>query len=193
MATQNAVDVGLAGSTGTGNFVGANTPTLITPVLGDATATSITFNPTTGGIVGTTTNDSPTAGDVGEYLSTTVLIGSQVAVTSNTNTNVATLVLTAGDWDVWGSVATNPASGTISTNYVNWISTVSATLPTYPNNGGIFFLEGYPSSGAATQCFPAGRMRISLSGTTTVYLSTYISFTVSTMGAYGFIGARRER
>lgn len=41
MATQNAVNTSLSGQTGTGNFVGANTPTLITPVLGVATATSI--------------------------------------------------------------------------------------------------------------------------------------------------------
>ncbi len=33
----------LTGATGSGNFVGANTPTLITPVLGVSTATSINF------------------------------------------------------------------------------------------------------------------------------------------------------
>jgi len=43
MATNNAVNTSLSGQTGTGNFVGANTPTLITPVLGAATATSVNF------------------------------------------------------------------------------------------------------------------------------------------------------
>ena len=43
MTTNCSVNVPLAGSTGTGNFVGANTPTLITPVLGVASATSINF------------------------------------------------------------------------------------------------------------------------------------------------------
>ena len=43
MTTINSVGNILAGVTGTGNFVGANTPTLITPVLGAATATSINF------------------------------------------------------------------------------------------------------------------------------------------------------
>jgi len=43
MAVLNAVGNSLTGLTGTGNFVGANTPTLITPVLGVATATSINF------------------------------------------------------------------------------------------------------------------------------------------------------
>jgi hypothetical protein len=43
MTTINPIGNGLSGTTGTGNFVGANTPTLITPVLGAATATSINF------------------------------------------------------------------------------------------------------------------------------------------------------
>ena len=34
MTTNNIVNVGLSGSTGTGNFVGATSPTLITPALG---------------------------------------------------------------------------------------------------------------------------------------------------------------
>lgn len=47
MTTINSVGNGLSGSTGSGNFVGANTPTLITPVLGAATATSINFGGST--------------------------------------------------------------------------------------------------------------------------------------------------
>jgi hypothetical protein len=44
MATNDAVNVGLSGATGTGNFVGATSPTLITPTLGVATATSLKFS-----------------------------------------------------------------------------------------------------------------------------------------------------
>ena len=43
MSTINSVGVGLVGTSGTGNFVGTNTPSLITPTLGAATATSINF------------------------------------------------------------------------------------------------------------------------------------------------------
>jgi len=42
MATNNSVNVGLSGSTGSGNFVGANTPTLITPLLGTPTSGTLT-------------------------------------------------------------------------------------------------------------------------------------------------------
>jgi hypothetical protein len=34
MATQNAVDTSLAGQTGTGNFVGSTSPTIVTPLIG---------------------------------------------------------------------------------------------------------------------------------------------------------------
>jgi hypothetical protein len=47
MTTINPAGNGLKGTTGTGTFVGANTPTLITPVLGAATATSINFGGST--------------------------------------------------------------------------------------------------------------------------------------------------
>lgn len=43
MATNNQVNVGLSGSTGSGNFVGSTSPTLVTPTLGVANATSINF------------------------------------------------------------------------------------------------------------------------------------------------------
>lgn len=56
MTTNNSVNVGLSGSTGSGNFVGANTPTLITPIIGAAIGTSLslsgslTVGTTSGGI-----------------------------------------------------------------------------------------------------------------------------------------------
>jgi hypothetical protein len=43
MAVINAVGNALTGSTGSGAFVGANTPTLITPIIGVASGTSLSF------------------------------------------------------------------------------------------------------------------------------------------------------
>ena len=91
MATNNQLNLGLSGSTGTGNFVGANTPTLITPVLGVSTATSINFGVDALGNYTKTTSWTPvltfaTPGNlsvvytnqVGEY----VRIGNQVTVSA---------------------------------------------------------------------------------------------------------------
>src|SRR5260221_1941556 len=104
MATNNSVNTPLSGTTGTGNFVGANTPTLIAPVIGAATATSITFSPTTGGIVGTTTNDNTNAGNVGELLSASNLASAPITFTTGVAKTLQTITLTAGDWDVWGNI-----------------------------------------------------------------------------------------
>lgn len=43
MATNNSVNTSLASQTGTGAFVGSTSPTLVTPILGAAAATSINF------------------------------------------------------------------------------------------------------------------------------------------------------
>lgn len=43
MATRNQIDLNLSGQTGTGSFVGSNSPTLVTPTLGVSSATSINF------------------------------------------------------------------------------------------------------------------------------------------------------
>lgn len=66
----NITGLSAAGTTGTTttNLVFSSSPMLTTPTLGAATATSITFSPTTDGIVGTTTNDGAAAGYVGEYV-----------------------------------------------------------------------------------------------------------------------------
>jgi hypothetical protein len=192
MATSNQVNVGLSGSTGSGSFVGSTSPTLVTPVLGVATATSLTFNPTTGGIVGTTTNDNTTAGDVGELIESEILVGSAVALVTATNKDITSISLTAGDWDVWGNVIIAPAAGTTTTAIAAWVHTVSATGPTVPNKGA-YDARQYSGFASATQGVSLGMRRYSLSGTTTIYLECVCNFAVSTCSAYGYIGARRRR
>ena len=61
MTTNNSVNSPLSGTTGTGNFVGANTPTLITPVLGAATATSVNFGGSTLSTYASSQTFTPTA------------------------------------------------------------------------------------------------------------------------------------
>lgn len=145
-----------------------------------------------GQLPGTATNDSATAGNVGEYISSNVLVGSAVSLTTNTAANVTSISLTAGDWDVWGTVALSLGASTTMSFIAGWISTTSASFPTVPNNGAMVessltFSAGQP------QAVPVGRTRISLSATTTVYLSTFVTFLTSTNAAFGFIGARRVR
>lgn len=142
----------------------------------------------TGGIVGTTTNNDATAGSIGEYISNTLAVGSAVSLVTATPKDVISISLTAGDWNVWGSIG---LLGTTGTFLRGWTSATSATTPTLPNNGGMF--EGNISPSTGETLAPVGVQRFSLGATTTIYLSASAIFGSGSNTAYGFIGARRVR
>lgn len=153
--------------------------------------------PPTGQVPGTATNDDAAAGNIGEYVSSTVLVGSEVGLITETTTDITSISLTPGDWDVRGAICFDVASTTVLNILIGWVSTSSATLPTAPNNGGFFWNQFANSGGlvpgAAPECYPVGIMRVSLAAAGSVYLSTRTAFTTSTLKAYGFIAARRVR
>lgn len=65
MTTNNIINIAATGSTGTGNIVLATSPTLTTPVLGVASATSINFGGSTLSTFSTWATYSPTVTLVG--------------------------------------------------------------------------------------------------------------------------------
>lgn len=152
-----------------------------------------TTTPAAGVFVGVNTNSSAVAGNIGEYISSTIASGAAVPLTNATPANVTSISLTAGDWDVWGEVCFAPAGTTTATSYSCGINTVTGTLPTAPAGGALFTLEGLSFVAGNAQNFPCGKTRISIALTTTVYLVAQASFAISTMAAYGFLGARRAR
>lgn len=155
---------------------------------------SVAFSPTTSGIVGTATNNNASTGKVGEFISSVVLIGAAVPLTNNTQTNITTISLTAGDWDVWGTLWTAPAAGTLTTTVACSVSQTSATLPTTPAIGeSTQQIRGISTATTEVIILNTGDTRISLAGTTTIYLVGLTFFSVSTMGAYGSLCARRVR
>lgn len=143
-------------------------------------------------VLGTVTNDDAAASRLGEYKFSNIIVASAVALTTATPANVTSLSLTAGDWDVSGTVAFNPAAGTLIVDMKGGISQTSATLPTLSDTAALVDIPLSPSAGVGAT-IPVGRSRISLAGTTTVYLVAQSTFTVSTCSAYGFISARRVR
>ncbi len=117
---------GVTTSTGSVNNVLSTSPTLVTPILGDATATSVTFSPTTKGIVGTTAIDDAAASYVGEYKETST--GTSSVATSGAYFDAASITLTAGDWDVSGVILYSRNSATLtSTDYLVGISSYATT------------------------------------------------------------------
>jgi hypothetical protein len=156
--------------------------------------TAVTALSTTGGvdIKGTNTNDSAAAGDVGEYVESIVTVGSAISLTSTVAANVTSISLTAGDWDVTGVTAFNPAGTTSITISRGSISTTSATIDTSPGRLAGHASEAQVPAGNAS-FYPLPVARLSLSTATTVYLVATSTFTVSTLSAYGIISARRVR
>jgi hypothetical protein len=130
------------------------------------------------------------SGGVGTIISSTVLTGAAVAVTTGTAADVTSISLTAGDWDVRGNICTVLAAGTVTSRVAGWVSTTSATPPTAPNAGAYTYLMVDPVANEPSYFF-VGIQRISVSSPTTVYLTAQINFTVSTAAAFGYLEARR--
>jgi len=172
------------------------TPSIVSPTISGATLTTATLTAPTlnqPNTVGVTGASNAAAGSVGEFVSALVAVGSAVSLTTATAKNVASISLTAGDWDVEGNVnftggsATTAAGGLFSTG----ISTSTGALPTDGSEVPVAVPPVTTTSFLANGTLP--RKRISISSTTTVYLVAEATFSAGTVGAYGAITARRER
>ena len=143
-------------------------------------------------IPGVTTNSSAPTGYIGEYVESTVALGSAVSLTTGVTANVTSISLTAGDWDVSGVVLMDSAATTNITRVGAGTSSTSATADV--TKGYYSHIHsGYVPGGGQFRAMPLNTSRFSLSGTTTIYLVALANFTVSTCTAYGTISARRVR
>jgi len=140
---------------------------------------------------GTTTNDNAGAGKIGEYVSASVTRASGVSLTSSTAANITSISLTAGDWDVWGTVGFAPGGSNTYTLRVGCVSLTSAT--TSDADSGACYEDSATGVIGDVSFFSTGTLRVSIASTTTVYLTADAVFAVSTLKGYGFIGARRVR
>lgn len=146
-------------------------------------------------IKGTATNDSATAGYVGEYVES--VIGSTTLPLSGQYGDLTSITLTAGDWDVTAvcTFLRNSASYT-TFDFIIGISTTSGN-----NSTGL--VAG--SNSQETQLSGTGfnftqlaldvpSYRISVSGSLTVYLKAYPgSYSSGTPKGIGRLSARRVR
>ncbi len=161
----------------------------------------------TGGnpIHGTNTNDAASAGYVGETLSQSRVLSAATGVTTNTTLNVTAsqIVLTAGDWLIRAAVGVQFNTGTTCSAFTIAISATSATLPASdtsdaPNSSGEMRVnqEQQPASAAgsgATMALIIPSYRVSVSGSTTLYLVARATFLVSTLTTFGWYQATRIR
>jgi hypothetical protein len=178
--------ISVSNSTGAVTMVDGitNTPVSATTLSASGLATL------SGGIAGNTTGTAASAGTLGQIISSNVPQGSAVSLGSGVQTNITSINLTAGYWLIWGNFVTSPAGSTTTTNIYTGVSTTSATLPTFPNGGAA---AGSAASIAAGQSvtLPIGMQIVNIATPTTYFLVATVSFAVSTMSGYGFLGAVR--
>jgi hypothetical protein len=139
---------------------------------------------------GNNTNTAPPAGFIGEYISSFILQGSAVGLTTTVTANVTSISLTSGIWDVSVLCGFNGTLTTAGTLIKAAISTTSASIPagSLGNNQG---QSPTLPSGNSDSMIVIPSYRMLISGTTTVYLVASATFTVSTVAAYGRISATR--
>lgn len=146
---------------------------------------------------GTITNDSAAAGWIGEYVSTTSTNYNTIS-TSGQYFDVLSMTLTAGDWDLDGTVVFNRNAATFSnTNAIEvclggTAAGNNATGCTFPINY-ISDQDTYPTSFSIITKSPQ-RYRLSLPTATTVYLKgQFQTFTSGNPKVRGYMNARRIR
>lgn len=151
--------------------------------------------PPIGQIPGTATNDSAGAGKVGQIISATVASGSPISLVDGAAKTVTSISLTAGDWDVYGVVHFDRGAGTTLFRLFGSISQTDNTVDFSP---GAFGSLSFPAAGTVPDTTSAVTITVptvpvSVSTTTTIYLTVNQGFTVSTLVAWGSIVARRVR
>lgn len=105
--------------------------------------------------------------------------------------SITAIVLTAGDWDVSCVADFVAASTTVPTALAASIGTVVDTLPT--KSAGGYVGNNATQAASSENVVASGPLRVSLSATTTIFLTVQASFTTSTMDVGGTIRARRVR
>jgi hypothetical protein len=146
---------------------------------------------TPGQIAGTATNDSATAGNIGEVQRSKIAAGSAVSLVSVTAKDVTTITITPGDWDVSGSIFFTGGTGTTALNWQGGINTSANTLPVAPD--GNYAVIQASSAGVTLQGVTLPTDQWSVSVSTTLHLVAFSNFSGGVQTAYGVITARRAR
>ncbi len=155
--TDNAQDIGGAGANRP-RTVYAGT-SVIAPLINGA-----------GQYVGTATNDTATAGNIGQLITATAAPGA-VSVSTGVSINVTSVSLTAGDWDCSGTVNFTYGATTSVTNLTGGASQTTGTLPSQDSYFDIESAAQVPTGGAVA-AYPIPVTRQLLSGPASVFLVT---------------------
>lgn len=141
---------------------------------------------------GTTAGTDAAAGDIGEVISSEIIGGGAVTLVSATPKTITSIVLSAGDWDLYGSVSLSTAATTSITRLAESLAGATNSTDQSPNRYW-FHQTAALVPGVVTWGMPAMAHRVSIAAPTTFYLTTDCTFSVAALVAFGKIWARRAR
>jgi hypothetical protein len=183
--------------TGSGALVFATSPALVTPTVSRIVEAAAGEGIE---IEGVTDGSAPTAGYVGEVISSSVGRGSGTSLTTGVTVTITSIELTAGDWDLRGVIGYDGGSGVVVTALDFAVSLTAATLPSTarissPSGGEVYYEIGKGGNGIGDWDMSHGiaSYQVSISSTDTFYLVAASTFASGTLAAYGHIEARRMR
>lgn len=144
----------------------------------------------TGGFAGAPGGSAATAGNVGEVISSNVT--TPISLVSTIQTNITSITLTAGDWDVqgetWVLVGTGGATGIHGA-----ISNVTASIPGASALNTSRMTINTTFNPSANETFQLKPCRVNVSVSTIYYLVCLVVFPSGACTATGNIWARRAR
>lgn len=147
----------------------------------------------TGGIQGKADGSRAASGIVGEVIESKVPNLFVLSIASNTPTNVTSISLTAGDWEVSGGIIM-PGSGITSPTSANYTGSISPTSGTHLADGTqVTNTEPTKTTTDSYVSISLPPRTISLTATTTYYLVASRVFSAGTCWAGGYLHARRVR
>jgi hypothetical protein len=147
-------------------------------------------------LTGVIDGSAAAAGSVGEYLSSIKTVSGGVAIVSNTTTQITSLTLTAGDWDLWGEVVfDNPVGGSFTYGEAA-IWTTTAAFPTtsqFPADAADFAQTELPTANNNGITLQLGPVRVSITASTTYFLNAASVYAATSQKVGGALRARRRR
>ncbi len=154
-----------------------------------------TYNSNGNGLVlpGSLTNDAAASGVVGEWVEANTISGGSIGL-SGVYTNITSISLTPGDWDVSATAGISPGTAGTITEMQMAISKNSGNTTTdqVVGNNQLAMTKAVPNVSDGAGSIPT--YRVSLATTTTYYVKMEVQYTgLSGNFIYGRISARRVR